>query len=77
MLCPTHLKTACDEFQNGIQKKALLLGGNPGNSFAPSSTDEAVMKKCSTSQAKVCSPHSSNQRLGRKEEPTGGTCLEL
>lgn len=44
MLCPTHLKTACDEFQNGIQKKTLLLGGKPGNSFAASSTNEAVMK---------------------------------
>lgn len=44
MLCPTHLKTACDEFRNGIQKKTLLLGGKPGNSFAPSSTNEALMK---------------------------------
>lgn len=44
MLCPTHLKTACDEFQNGIQKKTLLLGGKPSDSFAASSTNEAVMK---------------------------------
>lgn len=44
MLCPTHLKTVCDEFQNGIQQKTLLLGGKPRHSFAASSTNEAAMK---------------------------------